>query len=511
MTSKKDLAQKIAVMQVANAGGLVYTKSENSDVWAKTKNPVFNWGISDYKVVTSTSSLLTNPANTTLNYTDLVTKLNYLERGKNLGDEIDYATEQIGELESTIKSDISEKIDIDCSSLDRSSLLRTNFFKKLIDAVGGDDAVINNYVAEIQQVAAQTIRTSIVNAANKIVGDSINQFLANLPESDAALYENNAPTAEDLKATITELAGKIAEAYPAADDGTIIEFEQDGITLRFWKNLEKENVLSVSYDLAKATIGASPEYSTHTNYKGDVTYSAVGVTHTELNNAIADAIATTQYNDTILQDNILQSTEYYVNSLHDIILGEIDDKIEASKPSFLHDATEKAADMDAIFYRELKASFKSLILEVMYPVGSYYMTETAPNNGGNPAELFGGKWERITDRFIIAASDAYPAGTTGGEAVVTLTTDQIPAHTHGVYDPGHSHSAYAYIDRGADDNNHTGTNFGSGDTNGTGDDINQTVTVVSATTGISLYNTGGGGAHNNIPPYIAAYIWKRTE
>ena len=45
-----------------------------------------------------------------------------------------------------------------------------------------------------------------------------------------------------------------------------------------------------------------------------------------LTNAIADAIATTQYNDTILQDNILQSTEYYVNSLHDIILGEIDDK-----------------------------------------------------------------------------------------------------------------------------------------------------------------------------------------
>ena len=61
-----------------------------------------------------------------------------------------------------------------------------------------------------------------------------------------------------------------------------------------------------------------------------------------------------------------------------------------------------------------------------YPIGSIYMSLDATS----PADIFGGVWERLKDRFLMPAGDTYAAGTTGGSAEQTLLVDNMPAHTH---------------------------------------------------------------------------------
>lgn len=67
------------------------------------------------------------------------------------------------------------------------------------------------------------------------------------------------------------------------------------------------------------------------------------------------------------------------------------------------------------------------IFEVIYPVG--IIIELATD--ANPKDLFGvGEWEQIKDRFILAAGDDTTAGNTGGSETTTLSTANIPTHTH---------------------------------------------------------------------------------
>jgi microcystin-dependent protein len=106
----------------------------------------------------------------------------------------------------------------------------------------------------------------------------------------------------------------------------------------------------------------------------------------------------------------------------------------------------------------------------------------------------------LRNRFIVGAGSTYAVNATGGADTVTLTTAQIPSHTHTatVNDPGHSHTV-----------------SGSGQQTNGGGSINtafvSTQTTSTATTGITVTNaaTGGGGSHENRPPYFAlAYIMK---
>ena len=61
-----------------------------------------------------------------------------------------------------------------------------------------------------------------------------------------------------------------------------------------------------------------------------------------------------------------------------------------------------------------------------HPVGSYWWTQ----DDTDPNEAYGGTWVRVKDKFVFAAGDTYSAGNTGGNASVTLSTSQLPGHTH---------------------------------------------------------------------------------
>lgn len=79
-------------------------------------------------------------------------------------------------------------------------------------------------------------------------------------------------------------------------------------------------------------------------------------------------------------------------------------------------------------------SFKKELLLAAHPVGSLYWSSKPTN----PAGLFGGTWVQIKDKFVLAAGDSYKAGNTGGNANTTLTTANLPSHTHGLNNHTHS-------------------------------------------------------------------------
>ena len=120
------------------------------------------------------------------------------------------------------------------------------------------------------------------------------------------------------------------------------------------------------------------------------------------------------------------------------------------------------------------------IFNSIYPIGSVYISV----NSTNPASLFGGTWEQIKDRFLLACGSTYNAGATGGEATHTLTIAEMPSHNH----------SWGWRNSAASGNS-TWNSAGS-DKTGSSSDI--------------IGKTGGGKPHNNMPPYLAVFIWKRT-
>lgn len=123
-----------------------------------------------------------------------------------------------------------------------------------------------------------------------------------------------------------------------------------------------------------------------------------------------------------------------------------------------------------------------------WPVGSIYMSMQATS----PATLFGGTWVAMEGQFLLGAttnSNLYPPLSMGGEAAHTLTELEIPPHSHVemlYFTGGQDTNLYAYQTY-ANYNPESNLAF-SGHTS----------------------RTGGGMQHNNMPPYIAVYMWRRT-
>lgn len=144
-------------------------------------------------------------------------------------------------------------------------------------------------------------------------------------------------------------------------------------------------------------------------------------------------------------------------------------------------------DAYAIYQQVLAA-----VVERDHPVGSLYISE----NATSPAELYGGTWERIEGKFIMGASDTYPAGSTGGEAKHTLTRDELPR----IRERLTGLTAYNANTVGTDGvlslvEESTQSNVQPGNS------------VKYATFIMSL---GDSQPHNNMPPYYSVYIWRRV-
>lgn len=145
------------------------------------------------------------------------------------------------------------------------------------------------------------------------------------------------------------------------------------------------------------------------------------------------------------------------------------------------DKTATAADSSKLGGKTLAE-----IMLDLYPVGSVYISA----NSTSPASLFGGTWESIGGRFLLGADSTYTAGSTGGETTHTLTIGEMPSHRHEI-NASYSSAGSSSSDEGkilsGDDNNGWLWGF------------------------TSTSWTGGSAAHNNMPPYLAVYMWKRVS
>lgn len=141
---------------------------------------------------------------------------------------------------------------------------------------------------------------------------------------------------------------------------------------------------------------------------------------------------------------------------------------------------------DAEFHGEVQAASLRVggrtLLDWAYPVGSIYQSTKSTD----PADLFGGTWEAINNVFLLAAGTIYRPGTIGGESEVTLTADEIPEIKMSYQYTGQSTvigtDAIRLYDGDGKINQYTGPQS----------------------------SNCGGKAHNNMPPYLAVYTWKRT-
>lgn len=120
-----------------------------------------------------------------------------------------------------------------------------------------------------------------------------------------------------------------------------------------------------------------------------------------------------------------------------------------------------------------------------YPIGSICMFKA----NIDPNELYGGTWVRIKGKFILGADDSiYPLGSEGGEAKHTLTVDEMPSHSHDVriaY-PFEAGGKFPFVPYSSNPEPYVVGNY----------DVVQF--------------TGSNQPHNNMPPYVALYIWTKV-
>jgi len=125
------------------------------------------------------------------------------------------------------------------------------------------------------------------------------------------------------------------------------------------------------------------------------------------------------------------------------------------------------------------------IFDLIYPVGSIYINA---NTSANPATYLGiGTWVRYGEGRVIVGQDSGDSqfdvlNEEGGFKTHTLSVSELPAHTHTI--------------------NFTAQGDAFGGT--------PAMSVQSGGLTKTTSSTGSGSAHNNLQPYIVAYVWKRS-
>ena len=240
------------------------------------------------------------------------------------------------------------------------------------------------------------------------------------------------------------------------------------------------------------------------------------------------------------------------NYLNQILTEEIDSKISEFQTKI---------DNNTSLINNNTSSINNM-LNTVYPVGSIYMSI----NNTNPSTIFGGTWVswgagKVPVGVNASETEFNSVEKTGGAKTHTLTTQQIPSHTHTFHGNAHNHSLSSHI------HSFEGTTSSNGDFSVKFNVLANadTLNLLAGTTGTArrrdsadggyydntdrqlretIYNilevdkhqhtfggrttgagggntgnatqtgyndnTGGGQAHNNLQPYITCYMWKRT-
>ena len=180
---------------------------------------------------------------------------------------------------------------------------------------------------------------------------------------------------------------------------------------------------------------------------------------------------------------------------------------------------EVAENWDVKVYGMMLKEYIQQFAKTMYPVGSIYLS-VSPTN---PSTYFGGTWVawgsgRVPVGINTSDSNFNTVEKTGGASAVTLTASQIPSHTHTFTGSstttnsagGHTHNIGRDTDGGSGSSRYTVHKAGASGAQGTSPTSSAGAHTHTLTPKGKNGNTGGGGSHTNLQPYIVCYMWKRT-
>ena len=177
----------------------------------------------------------------------------------------------------------------------------------------------------------------------------------------------------------------------------------------------------------------------------------------------------------------------------------------------------------------MEKRFTASVLDKVYPVGSVYISFEERN----PSLFLGGSWTQISGKFLLGVDGTHKVASTGGEEFHKLTVEELPAHKHSTsneYAGEHTHTrgtmeitgtfsganlysspSGAFANAGGQG---YGPLFGAGDIvvnfYASRSWIGATSVSGGHTHNTVIEETGQDLAHNNMPPYIAVYMYRRT-
>lgn len=271
--------------------------------------------------------------------------------------------------------------------------------------------------------------------------------------------EFSADTSYDIKVTVSDSLDSSYVTYSLMSTHYVIDFLNGGKGVSFGKAAETENVAEFGWDIRD-------KFGTRVN-NGLAMYTGAG------DNAIDP--------DTTLDELILTNKNSPISGksvyIRTIFHGAKSDTSNRAQIAIPYD--EKMFVYRRYYKNRSWSQWYSSALD-SYPVNSIYISYSHTS----PAELFGGTWERIEDRFLWGCKSTESIGATGGESSHTLTVNEMPSHSHPFIETNEYSSTSGGWNAPA---------WGPGSKN------------TAAITGF----TGGGAAHNNMPPYIQVSIWRR--
>lgn len=269
----------------------------------------------------------------------------------------------------------------------------------------------------------------------------------------------NADYSYDIKVTVSDSLGSSYVTYSLMSTHYVIDFLNGGKGVSFGKAAETENVAEFGWDIRD-------KFGTRVN-NGLAMYTGAGDNAIDPDTTLDELILTNK-------NSPVSGKSVYIRTTFHGSKSGTSDRAQIAIPY-----DEKMFVYRRYYKNNSWSQWYSSALDP-YPVNSIYISYSHTS----PAELFGGTWTRIEDRFLWGCKSTESIGDTGGESSHTLTVDEIPSHSH------------PFIE-----NNEYSSTSGGWKNPAWGPGKNNT----SAITGF----TGGGAAHNNMPPYIQVSIWRR--
>lgn len=269
----------------------------------------------------------------------------------------------------------------------------------------------------------------------------------------------SADTSYDIKVTVSDSLGSSYVTYSLMSARYVIDFLNGGKGVSFGKAAETENVAEFGWDIRD-------KFGTRVN-NGLAMYTGAGDDAIDPDTTLDELILTNK-------NSPISGKSVYIRTTFHGSKSGTSDRAQIAIPY-----DEKMFVYRRYYKNKSWSQWYSSALDA-YPVNSIYISYSHTS----PAELFGGTWTRIEDRFLWGCKSTESIGATSGESAHTLAVDEIPSHSH----PFISTNEYSSTSGGWN-----APAWGPG----------------SKTTAAITGFTGGGAAHNNMPPYIQVSIWRR--